>query len=442
MLEIGKWIGTKVFPKGRSKPFIDLTAGGIFACMFGPSWVKMHKAQARAIPFHCYSHRFGNYWHERYKEALRELTGFTSFVVYTSGSEAVESFLRVAWAFTGKSGVWGGLVDPDEVGGNKPLCDQFHGWTLGSRILAGRMTWHELGIYPELGEGRFGLMPEATACMGMEPFHAPSGQFHKVDPTINRIKAMKKEFPDILFLVDEIQGGFGRTGKLFAHEHYDGLRPDFVTIGKLAGGGFPLAVLCGPAEIMESDVVKDHAYLHSTHSGNPVTCSVGCMVIEQMLKDNLIPRSATLGAQMHDWLKDLPVPVHGKGLMAGLAFKDAEEAHKVVEMCQKKRLLVVDTGRKWVKIGPALNILDGDLQKGVEILKEVVIDVVSERKMDAPPCGGAGQEPETGGKYLPPVRMEAGVERIPESSENAGPEGSNGGTGTGPVAPASLRRVV
>ena len=260
---------------------------------------------------------------------------------YSGGSEAVEAFLRIAWVYTNKSGVWGGLVDPDEVGGDKPKCDQFHGWTLGARILAGRVTWSEFGVFPELGALRFGTVPTNTACMGMEPYHAPSGQFHKQEPTISRIMALRKEYPEILFLIDEIQGGMGRTGKLFAHEHYKDakgfpqLRPDFVTLGKLVGAGFPMSVLCGPAEVMESEAVKDHAYLHSTHSWNPLACSVGCAVIEEMLKQNLIYESQRKGEIINEVFRDLGVrSFTAKDCLSGIELRDRPECDLVVERCR------------------------------------------------------------------------------------------------------------
>ena len=112
---------TDVDKKKKVGAYVDLTAGGIFCCMFGVTWKKFQKRYDESFIHHLYTSKFSNYWNERYKESLRELTGFTSFVVYTSGTEAVEAFLRVSWAYTGKSGIWGGLVDPDQVGTDKPI---------------------------------------------------------------------------------------------------------------------------------------------------------------------------------------------------------------------------------------------------------------------------------------------------------------------------------
>ena len=158
------------------------------------------------------------------------------------------------------------------------------------------------------------------------------------------------------------------------------LKPQFVTCGKLMGGGLPLSALLGPKDVMESDAVKEFGYLHSTHSGNPVMCSVGCVVIEQIVKHNLINESERKGELMHSLLRELPIRTFGKGLMAGLEFKDREECKKAVGMIRKRDVLVVDTGRKWIKSGPELTIEDELLIQGVKIVCEVVEEVVCYRK--------------------------------------------------------------
>ncbi len=378
---------------------IDLCGGGIFSAMLGDDSVIIYNVIDNMTheKFCSYSPHRQNYWRDRYVGMLKELTGFESVALFTAGSEATEAFWRCCRVYNGKPGIWGGLVDPDEVGGDRPLADSMHGWTLGAMIMGGKLTWHELGIFPELGESRFGRVPEATSCMIMEPYHAPSGQFHKIEPTIRRIQNIQKEFPDIPLCIDEIQGGFGRTGKLWAHEHYqeDGrflLKPDFITIGKLCGGGLPLSALLGPKEIMESEVVIESAHLHSTHSGNPLMCAVGCTVIEEMQKQRLIERSAELGEKMHEEFKKYPFRSHGKGLLAGIELKDNQEVSEVVKRCYGREVQVCDTGRKWVKIGPALNIDEEELMKGIKILCEVVEEVVDGRKNE--PVSESGS-PET-----------------------------------------------
>ena len=409
---------------------IDLAAGGIFAATLGANSPIIREALARNVETFCsYSESRVDKWRDRYIEMLKDFTGFESVSLFSTGSEACEAAWRACRAYTGKPNVWGGLIDPDEVGKNHPQSDQMHGWTLGSMIMAGKMSWHEMGIYPELGENRFGQTPHSTAMMIMEPYHAPSGQFHKIDPTINRIVSLQKEFDFIPLCIDEIQGGFGRTGNLFSYQHYgDLLKPDLVTIGKLCGGGLPMSALLGSKEILESDAVKEFGHLHSTHSGNPLMCSVGCAVIEEIQKQDLIVRSSKLGAEMHDWLSVLPVNVHGKGLMAGIVMDYPFEAKRVTKLCLERGVQVVDTGRRWVKIGPQLNIEEEVLFEGIKVVKEVVEQVVSEWEAQA--CGDSGQEPEGVDSVLPvlpvssdfPVYGGMGGE-APKDSEDGGSQG-------------------
>ncbi len=370
---------------GRGKRYLDFTSEGIFSTILGPS-PEIWKAIADyGIASNGLLSAYGveTKTRRRYEDMLREFTGYESVALFSEGSVATEAFWRCCRIYSGKPNIWGGLIDPDQVGQDKPkpLTDSMHGWTLGSMIMAGKMYWPELMITPEMGGERFGKAPETTGCMIMEPYHAASAQFHRESPTMDRIRLMQKTYPNIPLCIDEIQGGFGRTGKLFAHLWYQKLRPDFVTIGKACGGGLPLSALLGPKDIMEDKRVKENAHLGSTHSGNPVMCAVGIEVINQIQKQELIGRSFGLGLRMYELIKDCGAPVHGgKGLLAGLKFRDSAEATKVVKRCRKKGLLVVDTGRKWVKVGPPFIIKEEDLEEGCEILTQAVREILYERE--------------------------------------------------------------
>ncbi len=408
---------------------IDLVAGGIFAAMFGDDSKIIRDAVKRVKRFCSYAQSRQNGWRDRYVAVLKDLTGFESVALFSTGAEATEAFWRCCRIYNGKPGIWGGLVDPDEAGldSTKKMCDAMHGMTLGAMIMAGKMAWGDLGIFPELGGDwgkRFGTPPDRTSCMIMEPYHAPSAQFHKIDPTINRIQELQKTFPDILLCIDEIQGGFGRTGKLWAHQHYPAgmLKPDFITIGKLCGGGLPLSALLGPAEVMESDSVQQFGHLHSTHSGNPLMCAVGCTVIEEMQKQDLIDRSATVGMKMHQELSQFPVRTHGRGLMAGLEMQSKEETSQVVKIVSSKGVLCVDTGRKWIKIGPQLNIEEEKLFEGIKILKEAVEEVVSTRVPET--CRDSSQGSEAVSSDLPGPGVPGDLPGAVDSGENGGLPGT------------------
>ena len=369
------------FTDEGGKEYLDFTSGGIFAAILGNSPPVVREAMRDdGILISCYGHHYKNPTTERYKDMLCEWTGFESVALFTTGSEATEAYWRAMRVYTGKNGIWGGLIDPDEVGTEGPLSDSMHGQTLGALIMAGKVTEASLGIGPAMGESRFSLAPESTACMIMEPYHSPSAQFHKIEPTINRIIDLGKEFDEIPLCVDEIQGGFGRTGKKWAHQWYDGLKPGFITTGKGQGAGMPLSALLGPKDIMESKVVLEHAHLHSTHSGHPIMCAVGCEVIEEIEKHDLIGSSHDLGVILNASLADCGIPYHaGKGLLAGLVFEDADESEAFTERCYDKGLLVCDTGRKWVKIAPALTITSEELEIGIAIIRDAIEEVLDAR---------------------------------------------------------------
>jgi 4-aminobutyrate aminotransferase-like enzyme len=350
---------------------IDFTSGGIFAAILGqnPLAIREHISKITDI-----SSYFPHYPHPvalRYIDMLKEFTGFESVALFSTGSEAVEAFMRCMRFHSGKGAVWGGLVDPDDVGKDDAKPDAMHGMTLGSLIAAGKIS--------DTQSLRFGVVPDATSSMIMEPYHAPSAQFHRDEPTIARIKMLQKEFKSIPLCVDEVQGGFGRAGRLFAHQWYDDLKPDFVTIGKACGGGLPLSALLGPKDIMESEVVREHAHLHSTHSGNPWMCAAGIAVIEEIQKHDLIDRSQRLGIMLKNLLADCGVRHHaGRGLLAGLEFENQLDAGRVVQLCLKNGLKVVNTGRKWIKLGPAFTIQESVLEQGCIILKNAIKETLSE----------------------------------------------------------------
>ncbi|GAG98928.1 unnamed protein product, partial [marine sediment metagenome] len=148
---------------------LDFTSGGIFTNILGNGTGILYAKGAEPM-VSCYGHHYKNPTTERYIDMLKEWTGFESVALFTTGSEATEAFWRACRVYSGKMGIWGGLVDPDTVGDEKTRSDAMHGVTLGAMIMAGKMTWPELGIGPEMGASRFGLAPEMTGGMIMEPY--------------------------------------------------------------------------------------------------------------------------------------------------------------------------------------------------------------------------------------------------------------------------------
>ena len=187
---------------------------------------------------------------------------------------------------------------------------------------------------------------------------------------------------EILLCFDEMQSGFGRTGKKFGYEHYE-VTADLICCGKGMGGGFPLSGVIGKASIMD---LPDIGNMSSTHSGNPVMCAAGMAVLQEIEDLNLVQESERKGIILHSKLHDLQNEfpklisgIYGKGLIASILFSDKTDGQKnskfvslVAETCMRKGLLVVHTGRESIKIGPPLSISDDALIEGISVIRESI----------------------------------------------------------------------
>jgi 4-aminobutyrate aminotransferase-like enzyme len=192
----------------------------------------------------------------------------------------------------------------------------------------------------------------------------------------------------ILLAFDEMQAGFGRTGKAFGYQHYE-VTPDLVACGKGMGGGVPLSGVIGRAEIMD---LPDIGNMSSTHSANPLVCAAGLAVIEELESRKLITETARKGELLFKGLNDLRTrypdrigDLLGRGLIAAVLFRhpttgqpDGPFTSRVAERCMQKGLLVVHTGRESIKIGPPLTITDEALLEGVAVLGESIAEVLAE----------------------------------------------------------------
>ena len=194
---------------------------------------------------------------------------------------------------------------------------------------------------------------------------------------------------DILVAFDEIQGGFGRTGKLFAYQHY-GIEPDLICCGKGMSSSLPLSAVLGKASIMD---LPDVGSMSSTHSANPLSCAAGLANIEAIESLNLVSESKRKGEILFSRLAELQrrfrerIPyVLGKGSLAALILvdpttgqPDAVTASKVCERAMQRGLLVVHTGRESIKLGPPVTIPDAALLEGLDVLAESIGEVVASR---------------------------------------------------------------
>jgi len=182
---------------------------------------------------------------------------------------------------------------------------------------------------------------------------------------------------DILICFDEMQAGFGRTGKNFGFQHY-GIFPDLICCGKGMGGGVALSGVIGKKKVMDLPEVGN---MSSTHSANPIACNAGLAVIEEIEEKRLTDNAKLKGELLHKNLLKISqkfpglINIYGKGLIAAIVFKKNykninRKLKKLVELCMKDGLLLVYTGRESVKIGPPLTITREAINEGSEILNK------------------------------------------------------------------------
>jgi 4-aminobutyrate aminotransferase/(S)-3-amino-2-methylpropionate transaminase len=227
--------------------------------------------------------------------------------------------------------------------------------------------------------------PEAVAAVVVEPVQGEGGF---IVPPAGYFQELAKICRDngILFVADEIQSGMGRTGKMFAIEHWD-VEPDLITVAKSLAAGMPLAAVVGKQEIM--DAVHPWG-LGGTYGGNPVACAAGLAVLEVFEEENMLEKSVALGEKLQDrfkkWQKEFDVigEIRGLGAMLGLEFVKgankapaADEAKQMAAHCLEKGLLILVCGSygNVVRILAPFVITDEQLEKGLSIMEEALKEI-------------------------------------------------------------------
>ena len=182
---------------------------------------------------------------------------------------------------------------------------------------------------------------------------------------------------DILICFDEMQAGFARTGKNFGFQHYE-ITPDLICCGKGMGGGIALSGVIGKKKVMDLPEVGN---MSSTHSANPIACSAGLAVIEEIEEKRLTQNAKKKGELLHKNLLKISrhypglIDINGKGLIAAMIFnKHCKNINlklkKLIELCINDGLLLVYTGRESVKIGPPLTITVSAINEATNIIEK------------------------------------------------------------------------
>jgi predicted acetylornithine/succinylornithine family transaminase len=292
-----------------------------------------------------------------------------SFFV-SSGAEATEGALKLAHRATGRSKFVAAL-------------GSFHGRTLGAMGVLGQPKYrgHWTGIireadfvpYGDLAAAKDGIT-DAVAAVIIEPIQGEGGVVLPPEGYLSGLARICKDAGALLIL-DEIQTGIGRTGRWLACEH-DDVAPDILTLGKGLGGGIPIAAFLASDAVMATVEPGDHG---GTYAGNPLCARAAAAVLRVIEEEGLVPRAARLGNHVVDRLQALaerrPEPVEevrGRGLLIGLVLRDPTLAAGVHAQARERGVLVNLTAERVIRIFPALNIPEDELDQALDILEEIV----------------------------------------------------------------------
>jgi 4-aminobutyrate aminotransferase/(S)-3-amino-2-methylpropionate transaminase len=378
----------------EGKEYIDF-GGGIGTMNVGhshPKVVKAVKDQAEKFTHTCF---MVNPYDAavRLAEKLCPLTpgNFPKKAFFVnSGAEAVENAVKIARYYTKRPAI---VV----------FDNAYHGRTLLTMTMTSKVMPYKFGFGPfatEIYRMPFGdvvgpeklrdfltklVRLETVAAVVAEPVQgeggftaAPPGYFQEM------VKICREN--GILFVADEIQSGMGRTGKMFAIEHW-GVEPDLITVAKSLAAGMPLAAVVGRQEIMDSV----HPFgLGGTFGGNPVACAAALAVLEAFEEENMLGKSQALGHRLkerfEEWRKQFPLigQIRGLGAMLGLEIVKGstrepapEEAKKIQNFCLEKGLLVLICGTfsNVIRVLAPFVITDEQLEKGLNILGQALAEV-------------------------------------------------------------------
>ena len=306
---------------------------------------------------------------------LAELCGMDMVLPMNTGAEAVETAIKVARA-------WGYRVKgvPANQATIVVAADNFHGRTTTIISFSTDPDAHDdFGPYtPGFRIVPYGdldalsaAIDDTTVAVLIEPIQGEAGVLVPPPGYLPGVRAVCTE-RNVLFAVDEIQSGLGRTGATFACDH-EGVVPDMYLLGKALGGGIvPVSAVVSPAHVLGVIRPGEHG---STFGGNPLACAVGRAVIALLRTGEFQQRSRELGERLFPQLRALPgvTEVRGRGLWAGIDIDPAlMTGRQACERLMERGVLAKDTHGSTIRIAPPLVVTGDELDFAVEQLREVL----------------------------------------------------------------------
>ena len=366
--------GAKVWDS-NGKEYLDFVAG-IAVCSLGHSHPKVVEAIKKQVEILTH---VSNLYHIEpqilYARKLMENSFADKAFFCNSGAEANEAAIKLARKYA-----------YENMGKGKyeliTMKDSFHGRTMATVTATGQ-TKFQVGFAPLL-EG-FTYVPfddisalsdaitDKTCGVMLEPIQGEGGIKIPDDKYLSLVRKVCDE-KGILMILDEIQVGMGRTGTLFAYEHYK-VKPDIVTLAKAVGNGFPIGVMMATDRVASAFQPGSHA---STFGGNPLAMAAALATLETIMKDGILENVRKMGSyfmtRLHELKKRSSIvkEIRGRGLIIGMEI--GIEGSQIVNACMDRGLLINCTSGNVLRFVPPLTITEKDVDAAVAILGEVIID--------------------------------------------------------------------
>jgi acetylornithine/LysW-gamma-L-lysine aminotransferase len=314
----------------------------------------------------------GSFYNDVRSELLKKIAdvsprGLDKIFLSNSGAEAVESALKIARRSAGK---------PEIIA----MMGCFHGKTMGALSATWDKKYREPfePLVPGFKHVPYGnseklrqAISDRTAAIIVEPIQGEGGVRIPPPEFLSELREICDD-RSICLIFDEIQTGFGRTGRLFALEH-SGVIPDILCLGKSVAGGLPMGITVMKSETVSALRVGEHS---STFGGNPLVCAASKASFELMTRERLWERAGKLGEKLQQGLRSLQSQnsiireVRGMGLMLGLEFKF--DVLNIITECMNRGVLVLDAGRNIVRLLPPVVMTPEQIDQTVTVLSSAV----------------------------------------------------------------------
>ena len=368
-IKVVKAKGSYVY--GKNKKYLDFVAG-VSVCNIGHSNKKVFRAVSKQLKKYSHVMVYGEFVQEPSVNLcellVRNLPDNLSSVYLTnSGTEAVEAALKISKRITGRSKI-------------VSAKNSYHGSTHGSLSVSGYESRKRAyrPLLPNIEYLKFNcddlsLIDENTACVILETIQGGAGF---ITPKNNFLIKVKKRCEKVgaLMILDELQTGLGRTGKLFAFEHYE-ISPDILLLGKALGGSFPIGAMItkkSNMNLLQKNPILGHI---TTFGGHPVIAAAGFETLSIIIKNKLSKKAIEKESLFKELLvHPLIHEVRGKGLMIALIMKNDKTANHLIINALNKGLILfwLLYEKRAVRITPPLTISNSEIKKGCKIILSVL----------------------------------------------------------------------